>query len=132
MFMVVFKILTDIQGKIIIMLESHSIILASLAYISYCVNIITLAVTFAHIGQLDNTIDKLTCYCGFVGLIGLDNQIGQIVVDFWYPNSDKNKLFKRVIADKNNKAAVSFVKYTFILFNLWALGFNTFLLHEDK
>lgn len=112
------------------MLESSSIVLKILAYASYFVNILTLAVVFLHIGTLDSTIDKLTCYCGFVGLISIDNQIGYIIKAFWYPNDDA--LFKKVIETRNFEAAFSFIKFTFIIFNLWALGFNTFLLYEDK
>ena len=123
LFMVVFQILDDIHGKILILLTAEHWLLKILAYLNYSINIIMLGVVFSHMLTLDGVVMKFTCYLGFICIINIDNAIGAIIVKFWYQKKGSD-MFNIEVCKRNYDLTFHWVKWAFIVFNLWAFSYN--------
>ena len=128
LFMVTFQIIDDVHGKIIILFESKNPLIFALAFLGYVVNILVLAVVTAHLGSLTGVVDMLTAYAGFVGLIGLDNAIGGVVVAYWYP--EVKDLFKKPVYKRDLEYSFKYLKFVFCCFNIWGIIFNSYLFSQ--
>ena len=131
LFMVVFQILNDIHGKILILLIAKHWLLKVLAYLNYCINIIMLGVVFGHMLVLKGVVGKFTSYLGFICIINIDNAIGAVVVKFWYHDRG-DSMFKIEVCSKNYDIAFVWVRRTFIIFNLWAFCYNSYLFMQNR
>ena len=126
-----YAILGDARGKIMIIKESKSKCLMVFAYMSFIVNMMTLAIVFVHLGIQETTIMKFTGWVAFSALIKLDDVFGEMTLKFLYP-ARNDEWFKREVATKTYNSSWTLICIVFIIFNLWAIGFNCFLFYEDK